>query len=166
MWVSVSWLYWRPSVLDNEKINRNGGERRIYAGVFLNVHERIRHIMLGLWIGFLCQLLSNPWKNHNPLLFIKKPHTKCSCKKHTQNKSAPGGEILCSFRSLSPDSDTTQRQSIAIPMNGIGFKVLYNKLSFNDPVLMNCILCIIIILRYFFHIYLCWRLLWKCLYSN
>lgn len=113
--------------------------------------------MFGLWIGYLRQFNQTTV----PGYLLRSRTLTVAVKKYTQNKSAPGREILWSF-----DPDTKQRQPIAIPMNGIGFKVLYNKLSFNDPVLMNCILCIMIILRYFFHIYLCWRLLWKCFYSN
>lgn len=58
-----------------------------------------------------------------------------------------------------------QSQPILIPMNGIGFKLVPNRFSFNDPVIMRYILCLMIILRNLFHISLCWRQLWTCNFS-
>lgn len=58
--------------------------------------------------------------------------------------------------------DPMQSQPLLIPTEGIGMQMLPDKLSLNDPVMLRHVLCLMIVVRNLFHVYLCWQQLYMC----
>ncbi|XP_030562898.1 CAAX prenyl protease 1 homolog [Drosophila novamexicana] len=58
--------------------------------------------------------------------------------------------------------DPMQSQPMVIPDTGIHLRLLPKDISLFDPVLLRHMLCLMIVVRNFFHVYLCWRQLRVC----